>query len=47
MRRWRHTIASGFPPLKVVADGHAPVIVASSFGKLTLQRQVFAPTDLR
>lgn len=43
MRRWRNSTASGFPPLSAQADGHAPVIVASRFGKLTLQRQVFAP----
>jgi hypothetical protein len=34
-----------FPPHALTADGHAPVTVASRFGRLELPRQVFAHTD--
>jgi hypothetical protein len=43
MPRWPSSTASVFPPQPVQADGHAPVKVASRFGTLHLNRQVFAP----
>src|SRR5215475_14343430 len=43
MPRWPSSIASVFPPQPVQADGHASVKVASRFGTLHLNRQVFAP----
>jgi hypothetical protein len=43
MLPWLNSIASGFPPQPVQADGHALVKVASRFGTLHLARQVFAP----
>lgn len=41
---WPTTTARLFPPQPLTADGHAPVTVASRFGTLSLQRQVFAHT---
>jgi hypothetical protein len=43
-RNWRQTTASVFPPQALSADGHAALTVASRFGTLTLNRQVFAHT---
>src|SRR5262249_28106743 len=43
MLPWLTSIASGFPPQRLQADGHALVKVASRFGTLHLNRQVFAP----
>lgn len=43
MQPWRRSIASAFPPQPIPADGHASVKVASRFGTLHLNRQVFAP----
>ncbi len=45
MPRSRRKNVSGFPPLRVVGDGFAPVRVASRFGTLTLRRQVLEPSD--
>jgi hypothetical protein len=44
MPGWRTSTASVFPPRALTADGHAAVTVASRFGTLTLNRQVFAHT---
>lgn len=43
MLAWLSSIASAFPPQPVQADGHVLVKVASRFGTLHLNRQVFAP----
>ena len=44
MPSWRTSTASVSPPRALTADGHAAVTVASRFGTLTLNRQVFAHT---
>src|SRR6266536_5199502 len=45
MPRWPSSIASVFSPQPLQADGHASVKVASRFGTLQLNRQVFAPLE--
>jgi hypothetical protein len=49
MRGWRSSIASVFPPDHLLADGHAPITLASRFTQrlpaLTLSRQVFFHRD--
>jgi hypothetical protein len=45
MRGWRNSIASVFPPEHLLADGHAPITVASRFGSLMLSRQVLFHRD--
>ena len=43
--RWLSNTASVFPPEHPIADGRAPVTVATRFGTLELSRQIYFHTD--
>ena len=43
--RWLSNTASVFPPELPIADGRAPVTVATRFGTLELSRQIYFHTD--